>query len=215
VIYLLSSMCNKRTSWTAMLIAGGIIAILIYLILTLVAFLQYPGAYGPITNWLSDLGNPQANPSGAFVYNLGCILTSSVLIIFYIGLRQWNTGDRKMRILLTIAQVAGILASFSLILAAIFPLGAHTSIHSFWSKMVFVFLGFFLTFSATALMKHPAFVRCIAYYAFFTALVNFVYGAILHSVFVAEWVSIGMFIIYVVMIAYNSKSLATNSQRIS
>jgi hypothetical protein len=187
---------------------AGFAAIFIYLILTLIAFLNYPDAYGPLTNWLSDLGNPQANPSGSIFYNSGCIATSLVLIIFYIGLCQWNTGDRKLKVLLTIAQVAGILASFSLILSAIFPLGVHTSVHSFWSKMISVFLGFFLTFSATALMKNPAFVRWIAYYAFVTALVNFVYGVILYSVFLAEWVSIGMFIIYVFMIAYNSRDLA-------
>ena len=203
-----------KSKWPISSVAG-IAATIIYLIFTLIAFLDYPDAYGPSTNWLSDLGNPQANPSGSIFYNSGCIITSLVLIIFYIELRQWNTGDKKMKILLTIAQVAGILASCSLILAAIFPLGTHTSMHSFWSKMLSIFLGFFLTFSATAIMKHPAFARWVAYYAFVTAAVNFVYGAFLHSNFVAEWISIGMFIIYVLLIAYNSRSLATNSQRIS
>jgi hypothetical membrane protein len=195
-----------KTKWPISLVAG-IAAIIIYLILTLVAFLKYPDSYEPLTNWLSDLGNPQANPSGSIFYNLGCILTSLFLIVFYIGLRQWNTGDKKMKVLLTIAQVAGVLSSFSLIIAAIFPLGTHTSIHSFWSATVSVFLGFFLTFSATSLLKHRAFIKWFAYYAFLTALVNFVYGAFLHSVFFAEWVSIGMFIIYVFMVAYNSRLL--------
>jgi hypothetical membrane protein len=185
----------------------GIAAILIYLVLTLVSYLKYPGAYGPLTNWLSDLGNPQANPSGSIFYNLGCILTSLVLIVFYIGLRQWYTGDRKMKVLMMIAMAAGILSSVSLILAAIFPLGDHTSIHSFWSKMISIFLGFFLTFSATALLKNRPFIKWFAYYAFLTALVNFIYGVFLHSVFVAEWISIGMFMIYVFMIAFNSRLL--------
>ena len=186
---------------------GGITAILIYLILTLVAFLQYPGAYGPLTNWLSDLGNPLANPSGSIFYNLGCILTSLVLIIFYVGLRQWNTGDKKMKTLLTIAQIMGIFSAVFLILAALFPIGPHTATHSFWSAMLSVAIGFFLTFSATALLKHRAFIKWFAYYAFMAALVNFIYGAILHSVFAAEWVSIGMFIIYVFLIAFNSRTL--------
>jgi hypothetical membrane protein len=106
---------------------------------------MYPGDYGPLTNWLSDLGNPQSNPTGAVFYNAGCILTSLLLVIFYIGLRRWNTGDRKMKILLTTAVAAGLPSSLSLILAATFPLGSHTEMHSFWSKMVSVFLGFFLT----------------------------------------------------------------------
>jgi hypothetical protein len=196
-----------KIKWSVSFTAG-ITAIVIYLVFTLVAFLQYPGTYRPTTNWLSDLGNPLANPSGAVFYNLGCILTSLVLIIFYIGLRQWYVGDKKMKILLIIAQVSGVLSSFSLILAALFPLGAHSSIHSFWSAMIAVFLGFFLTFSATALLKHRAFIKWFAYYAFLAALVNFIYGAFLHSVFFAEWVSIGMFIIYVFTVTYNSRLLS-------
>ena len=189
---------------------GGITAILIYLILTLVAFLQYPGTYGPLTNWLSDLGNPQTSPSGALFYNLGCILTSLVLLLFFVGLRKWNTGDKKMKILLMISQIMGMFSAVFLILAAIFPLGPHTSTHSFWSGMLSVAIGFFLTFSATALLKHPAFRRWIAYYAFLAALANFIYGmsgATGHKFFVGEWVAIGMFIIYVFLLAYNSVAL--------
>jgi hypothetical protein len=189
---------------------AGIVAIVAYLIFSLVSFLKYPSAYGPLTNWLSDLGNPQASPSGAIYYNLGCILTSLVLIIFFSGLGKWNNGDKKMKTLLTIAQIMGIFSAFSLILAALFPLGTHTTTHSFWSAMLSVAIGFFLTFSATALLKHPDFKRWIAYYAFLAALANFIYGmsgVIGHKFFVGEWVAIGMFIIYVFLLAYNSVAL--------
>jgi hypothetical membrane protein len=186
---------------------SGITAIIVYLIFTLIAFLIYPGEYSPVSNWLSDLGNPQVNPSGSIFYNIGCIITGLVLIVFYIELSCWNTGDKKMRILLVIAQVTGVLSSISLILSAIFPLGETALIHAFWSKMIFVFLGFFLTFSATSLLKHSSFIRWFAYYAFLTALVNFVYGAFLYSVFVLEWISLEMFMIYAFMLAYNSRLL--------
>ena len=199
-----------KTKWPLNSIAG-ITAAVIYVIFTLIAFLNYANKYGPLTNWLSDLGNPQVSPSGAVFYNTGCILTSLASIVFYIGLRRWNIGDKKMKRLLTIAQIAGILSAVSLIIAATFPLGPHTSIHAFSSMMLSVFLGFFLTFSATALLKHRAFKKWFAYYGFLTALLNFIYGAILHNVFVAEWVSIGMFIIYVLMIAYNSRLLTSDS----
>ena len=122
---------------------AGIVAIVVYLIFSSIAFLKYPGAYGPLTIWLSDLGNPQASPSGAIYYNLGCILTSLVLIIFFTGLGKWNNGDKKMKTLLTIAQIMGIFSAMSLILAALFPLGTHTTTHSFWSAMLSVAIGFF------------------------------------------------------------------------
>ena len=190
----------------------GILAIVIYIAFTITSYLHYPSEYGPLTNWLSDLGNPLANPSGAVYYNLGCILTGIALTVFFVGLSQWNTGEKKMRILLVIGQLAGILSAFSLIMTASFPLGEHTSVHSAWSMILYISLAFFCTFSGTALLKHPAFQRWIAYYAFLAAAFNFVNGAILTNVlendfFVGEWVTVAMLIVYVGMLAYNSGAI--------
>jgi hypothetical protein len=203
-------MSDKSGGWP--IISGaGIAAAVVYLIFALVAFLKYPGAYGPLTNWLSDLGNPLANPSGAIFYRLGCMLSGAALILFYLKLGIWNPGSKKTRVRLTVAQCTGVFSAVSLIITAIFPLGTSTEIHSLWSMMLYVSLGFFLTFSATALMKNPTFKKGFGYYAFLTAAVNFVFGAILHEMFWAEWISVGMFIAYVLMIAYNSMVLVRAS----
>jgi hypothetical protein len=176
---------------------------------TITAYLYYPGAYGPLRNWLSDLGNPIENPSGAIFYRLGCGLTAIFLLAFFAGLSRWNTGDKKMKILLVIAQITGAFSALSLILTAVFPLGTQTDMHRFWSMMLFVMLGFFLTFSTTSLLRHPAFARWVAYYGFLTAVFNFVNGAILTAVFsdvyVGEWISVAMFMIYVLILATNSR----------
>jgi hypothetical protein len=193
----------------------GAAAVVLYLVFTLVAFLKYPGAYGPLANWLSDLGNPLDNPSGAIFYRVGCALSGLALVLFYAKLRIWNTGNKRARVLLTIAQCAGVFAAVSLIVTAIFPLGTATGIHSLWSMMLYISLGFFLTFSATALMKNPAFKKGFGYYAFLTAGVNFAFGAILHEVFWAEWISVGMFMVYILMIAYNSMALVRASPAIT
>jgi hypothetical protein len=195
------------------IVGAAVSAVVIYVAFAVVAYLHYPGAYGPLRNWLSDLGNPMDNPSGAVFYRLGCGLTAVFLLAFYSGLSQWNTGDKKMRVLLTIAQAAGIFSALSLIMTAIFPLGTQTDMHRFWSMMLFVSLGFFLIFSATSLLRHPAFARWVAYYGLLTSAFNFVNGAILMAVFgdvyVGEWISVGMFMIYVIMLAYNSRAIHT------
>jgi hypothetical protein len=193
---------------------AGIAAAVVYLTFASIAFLKYPSSYSPLTNWLSDLGNPLANPSGAVFYRLGCTLAGAALIVFYVKLSIWNTGARTTRALLAIAQCAGVFSAVSLIVTAVFPLGISTPIHSLWSMMLYMSLGFFLTFSATALMKNPAFKKGFGYYAFATAGVNFAFGAILHEVFWAEWISVGMFMAYVLMIAYNSVVLARGSRAI-
>jgi hypothetical membrane protein len=191
------------------IVISGFAAVAIYLVFAAIALIRYPDAYSPLRNWLSDLGNPLINQSGALFYNLGCVLTGVVLIAFFIGLREWIDESKRLKILLTIAQIAGILSSVLLIITALFPLGSHTSIHEISGKMHVIFLGFFLTFSATVLLRHPVLRKWPAYFGFLTAVVNFVYGAFLHSVFVAEWVAIGMFIIYVLMISLNSLQVKT------
>jgi hypothetical membrane protein len=182
----------------------GFLATAIYLICTAAAFIVYPLAYSPLANWLSDLGNPLLNPKGAFLYNLGCVLTGICLIFFFLGLEIWSDGDRKRRTLLTIAQVTGILSSLALIVSAFYPLGAQTLVHSISGKAHIFFTGFFLTFSATVLLKQPHSPKWLAYLGFFAALINFIYGAFLHAIFLAEWAAIGVFILYVLMISGNT-----------
>ena len=190
---------------------AAVAAVVVYLAFAVTAYLLYPEAYGPLRNWLSDLVNPIENPSGAVFYRLGCGLTAVCLLAFYAGLSQWNAGDRKMKILLVVAQTAGVFSALALILTAVFPLGTQTDMHRFWSMVHFVLLGFFLTFSATALLRHPTFARWVAYYGFLTAACNLVNGAILMAVFgdvyVGEWISVGLFMIYVTMLAWNSRNI--------
>jgi hypothetical protein len=98
------------------------------------------------------------------------------------------------------------------VVTAVFPLGTATDIHFPWPMMLYISPGFFLTFSATALMRNPAFKRGFGYYAFVTAGVTSAFGTILHETHWAEWVSVSMFIVYVLMVAYNSLALVRASR---
>jgi hypothetical membrane protein len=44
---------------------GSILAAAVYLSLAVAAFLLYPQEYGPMSNWLSDLGDTLVNTRGA------------------------------------------------------------------------------------------------------------------------------------------------------
>ena len=181
----------------------GITAVLTYIVFSLIAFLYFPTTYSPFTNWLSDLGNPIKNPSGAIFYKLGGILTSIALVPFFVALHRWNTGEKKMRILLSVAQVAGILFAVSFIMTALFPLGVNDSIHSLFSIMLFIFIGFFELFSASAIRRIPNRVKWVPYFGFSIAIVNFMLGVSFNFVdfFVGEWIMIGMFIAYTLTLA--------------
>jgi len=154
----------------------GIVAIGIYLVLAATSYLHYPGAYSPFTNWLSDLGNPIKNPSGAVFYNLAGILTSLTMIPFFVGLFKLNSGERKMKVLLTISQAAGILGALSFIITAVFPLGVNDEVHGVFSISLFIWFGLFEVFSSSALRRKPSFPRWIVYTGFSTAIVSFLIG---------------------------------------
>jgi hypothetical membrane protein len=203
-------MTNPRLVWVP-----GYLAAAVYILCVAVAYVNYPLAYSPLENWLSDLGNPIINPTGAFAYNLGCVLAGLCLVFFFFGLNIWNDGHNKGKNLLSIAQVTGILSAIFLIVSALFPLGAHTPIHSISGKAHIFFAGFFLTFSATILLRQPHGSKWLALFGFLAAVVNFGYGAFLHAVFIAEWAAIGMFILYVLLLSGNAQKQTLDQLKIS
>jgi hypothetical protein len=141
---------------TKILPLTAFLAVGIYVAFTLAAILSYPQPYSPLTNWLSDFGNPTKNPSGAIYYNTGGILASAVLVLFFAGMYSWNVGDKKAKVFLTLAQISGVVFAIAFLLSALFPLGVNDSVHSFFSIMLFVFIGFFEIFSASAIRRNPA-----------------------------------------------------------
>ena len=79
----------------------GLFAIVCYLAFALLAFAHYPLPYSPLNNWLSDLGNPNLNPSGALFYNIGIVATASILPLFFLGLSRWKmANNRAQRLML-------------------------------------------------------------------------------------------------------------------
>jgi len=189
-------MLSHRQIWVS-----GILATAFYLICTALAYFNYPLAYSPLANWLSDLGNPLANPNGAFWYNLGVVLTGVCLTFFFLGMEIWNDGDKRRRIVLRITQAMGIISSLALIVSALFPLGAQTLMHEISGKAHIFFVGFFLAFSASLFFRLPRMPKWIPIFGILAAVINFIYGVFLFSVYIAEWAAIGAFIVYVLIIS--------------
>jgi len=190
---------NNKLVWMA-----GFTGSASYLVFAIIAYLLYPISYNPIDNWLSDLGNPLVNTNGALLYNLGCIIAGLSLIVFSLGLRIWDNGEKKRGVLLAIAQVSNIISAISLIITALFPLGVQTQVHEVSGKIHIIFAGFFLTFSATILLRLLKTLKLLAIFGLVSAAINFIYGAFLYAVFILEWFAIGMFILYVILISIHS-----------
>ncbi|HEY3315367.1 MAG TPA: DUF998 domain-containing protein [Bacillota bacterium] len=185
---------------------AAFLAALLYPMFTLASYVAYPLQYDPVHNWLSDLGNALVNPSGSIFYNAGCVVTGLLLIVFYMGLNAWRTGDRVLGRLLTIAQVSGASSSIALILSAAFNIGQYPLLHSRFSMFLTIGLTWFLSFANTALLRHPRFWRGVGVFGFAAAAVSLVYGVFANAP-LAEWVTIAIFIVYILLLTANAAQL--------
>lgn len=183
----------------------ALLAAAVYPIFALGSYLFYPGSFSPTLNWLSDLGNTLVNTRGGILYNLGCVATALLLIVFYVSLNAWRNGDKVLHRLLTIAQISGVFSSASLVLAALYNIGTHPQLHGRLSMFLTIGLTWFLSFANTALMRHPRFDKRVAICGFVAAAATLVYGVFFNTP-VGEWVAIGSFIAYVVISALSTKA---------
>jgi hypothetical membrane protein len=183
---------------------GGILAVLVYLVFTLLAFSRYPLPYSPMKNWLSDLGNVNLNPDGAIFYNIGIISTALFLVVFFLGLHVWKIDHNKTQIIMLIlTQAIGILGSFCMMMSGIFPINLY-KIHSFWSTSLYVLLSTAFIFSAAALRYHRWVPRWLLILGISTAMMV-ILTSFFPTVYALEWITVLGFLGYVTLLGIETK----------
>ena len=166
---------------------------------------------GPLTNWLSDYGNPHLNPGGAVWYNAGCIAVAVLLALFYVGLAQWYRGrrvEKKYVICYVCAQVFGLAGTVCLVMASAIPLGVNDAVHSTFSTLNMIGMDCFLSFTAVAFFLHPAMPKSLAIAGYAAAVFNIVSQNAFTDFFVAEWIFFLLFMAYIAVITIRYGRLA-------
>ncbi len=120
---------------------GGVLVTVIFCAFTLVSIAFYSTPFSPFNNWLSDLGNPNLDPSGSIFFNAGCILTALAMIVLMAGLGKWDVTGRKKTALVA-GQACGVLSAFALMMIGVFTEG--TPLHGIMSITFFSLLFLFL-----------------------------------------------------------------------
>ena len=201
-------MINRRLRGSLL----GIPAVASYIILTFIAYLHYDTAYSPLTNALSQLGDPLLNPSGGIFYNAGGIMLGMLLIPFYLSMSGWNTGERSQTILTTGAQIAGILSSFGLISSCIFPAGTHTPIHVASVSIAWITSLFFWIFSGFSMLKNPARIRWLPYFGYLPLTAIIILTFVLKETYMVEWVSVFLLLVYIVLLSFSSGRMSSGAK---
>ncbi len=177
---------------------SAILAALGYLVFTIMAYFLYPLHYSPVSNWLSDLGNPVINTRGAILYNIGIILTGCLVAVFFVGLSVWVSNNKIQVIMLRLTQVFGIIGSICMIMSALFPINLY-KIHSAWSSSLYILLSTSFIFSAAMLRYHPRVPRWLLVLGILTAVIVILTG-FLPTVYVLEWIAVFLFLCYVTLL---------------
>jgi hypothetical protein len=177
-IYYINFIDTAMKTWNYRIDFLGIIALIVFSVLTFISLSLYPESYSIAFNWLSNLGNVYLNPQGAVYFNMACIITGILLIQFIIQFYRWDTGRLFERILLALAILLGIFASISLIFVGIFP---ETDIHLHVTAATGVFEALFLSIilMTGAIFNHPKFMISVAFIGFLAVIIDLFFLTIL------------------------------------
>lgn len=188
------------------------VCIPVYLIFTFISHL-HKRDINPVANWLSDYGNPFLNPSGALLYNMGCIIVAVLLAVFYAGMFKWYMNRkiaRKYVICYVCAQISGIAASVFLVLASLVPLGVNDGLHGVFSTLNMIGMDSFLSFTALAFFLNPDMKKWIGVMGYLSAVFNVITMNAFSSLYIAEWIYFLLFMAYMAIIFYNYENIVKN-----
>lgn len=127
------------------------------------------------TQYLSDLG---AGPNGSrYVFNIGIIITSFVMVTFYIHLSLILFKKQGYKFLIIISFILGIVSSIGTFFVGVFPINVTQEVHNCFAG--FFFLGglgaaFFYTiteFTTPNFSKIQAFTGVLVILSFFIFIV--------------------------------------------
>lgn len=150
---------------------SGLIILILFILFTFTAVMLFPGAYTPINNWLSDLGNSGYSPVGSIFFNAGCIITGLMLFPFFIGLRKWYTAGKMQENSLKIGQSIGLFSAFSLIMIGVFSEN-YGVIHWIWSATFFISLFLVLIITNVSLFFNQIYKKWIFAYGIGAATID-------------------------------------------
>jgi len=185
---------------------AGILAVVCYLLCTVLALIRYPMPYSPMTNWLSDLGNVNLNPNGAIFYNIGIVSAGLLLVLFFLRLSKWRIQNKKPQIImLLLAQIFGVLGSISMVMTGVYPIN-FLEIHSLWSSSLYITLATSFVFLAAALRYHENVPRWLLLLALLPAPIV-ILTSLLPTMYVLEWITVLLFLTIVFLVGVETKRL--------
>ena len=195
---------ENRPAGVNLAFAGGMGAILAYLTGTMISWWFYPTRFTPLRNWLSDLGNHARNPSGAFFYNVGCVLTALALLVFVLGLGRWRSGALGRSALIASSQLTGFASVVSLAGLGLYSEDRMHQ-HMLYSNWFFASFPLFIVLLSGGLLNHPRFGKSLGLLGFAVVLPGLAFHLAFPRSRPLEWATELGFLLYVGWLAISTQ----------
>ena len=182
-----------------------------YTVCTLLAYLNYRLDFSPLNNWLSDLGNKVLDPAGAIFYNAGIFISAFWLLTFFLGFSTVKGGENKLQgLMVLLAQLFGIAGCAAMALSAFFTID-DPGPHSFLSAVLDISRGTAFAFSVAALRYNPKWPRGLLLLGLLATSFDLLASVFFNNLPVFEWITVTLFLAYVVSIGVWMKCRQSNS----
>ena len=173
--------------------------------LAVVAYADYPRAFSPAANWISDLGNTLLNPRGSIFFRADMVSVGLVLAAFFVGLAAWHRGQRLIfKSFLALGQFSGLVAAAALVMTGIYSENDHTA-HALWVTVLFIAMASAVWFIGWAPVWHPRLPQKIPYVAWVACGADLV-AVIAHRHWL-EWLAVGLLLCFVAAVALGTWSM--------
>ncbi len=181
---------------------AGLASIAVCVSLAGAAYVLYPWAFSPMTNWISDLGNTWLNPRGSMLFRADMVVVGIGLSVFFLGLRALTHGQSLLtRVLIVLAQFSGLVASMALAMTGVFSENQQSA-HALWATVLFVALAATVMLLGAGVLSHPGvptWIGCFALAAFAVDIVSIVARS-----YWLEWVAVPLLLLIVAQVSYGT-----------
>ena len=172
--------------------------VIVFCSFTAVSILYYPYPWSPVTTFLSDFGNVAQSPSGALIYNAGCIMTAVAAVAFYIGMGDWDGGAP-----LGLGRIFGVSSGVALAMIGVFSEDFPPQ-HRFWSYFFFTINFFAILLTNVSLMRKEGYGRS-------TMVAGYALSAVTLAAFLfwggapaVEWFTVFASIAFALLVGYDT-----------
>ncbi len=178
------------------------IIIPIFTILVIISIYLFGPSFSFVDHHMSTLGTQSANPNGYLFFDIACIITGILLYPFFYGLKHWATEDKVLNYILYLIIGIGFIASFGIIMQAIFR-GDFGYLHFIFSAVHWVADFVFLAIAPIPLLRHRKFYRRNIIVCIIATVFNFIYVISIGAYPWIEWITAVLSLVFAVLIGVN------------